>query len=170
MTDFARRSILTALLLVFYVGAFHVWGGGPHAASVAALLWPLVVWIVTARIWLLRWPQAVAVGLAAIAAVAIWSTTLVDFPSPAVERLPWVFEWLLVLAPILLTPLAGLAAPKGGPLLAALAILLANAAMLPVWIANSNANVAGGWAMYPYPGVIGEIVLWRSRGHTWGRV
>ena len=155
------RVLVTLLSLGFYLGVCRWWAGrdrAPDAFYVCVVLWPALL-VVSTRIWKLPARNVLTVGLGAAAFGTIWSLTLVDFPPEALEHCSPACEWLLVLVPILFTPLVGLILSDSGPLVAGLMIALADPLLLPVRMWNSNANVAGGWSMYPYPSVLGELIL-----------
>jgi len=150
------RALWTFVSVGFYLSVCRGWAAwvGVHAIALSAALWlPLLVGV--ARIWNLGWKRTAAVGVGAALACAMWSPSFVDFPSPWAERSPW--GGLLFLGPVIIAFFVGLMLTDGGPLAAGLVVALADPALLPVRIWNSDTHVAGGWSMYPYPAFQMEI-------------
>jgi hypothetical protein len=161
MKGLSLKILWASLSLGLYLALCRWWAGQdrpPNAIYLCVVLWAALC-AVTARLWDLRSAHVLIVTIGAAAFAAIWSLTLVDFPPQAVEHLPVLGAWLLLVGPIILTPFVGLIWPRNGPLLAALMMALADPALLPVRMWNSNVNVAGGWGEYPFPALPVEIIL-----------
>ena len=129
--------------------------------GLAAILW-LVCAATVSRLWHRRWWQLLTiVGLAAVSA-GLWSLTVVDFPPRWVESRP-ALGIALLLAPLLLASGGGAAVREWPEVSAALVVLLASAALVPLHIANVASHVAGGWREYSYPSPL-PALIWLSVG------
>jgi hypothetical protein len=144
--------ILTLLIVSIYLAIPRAWDyfGYPYR-FVAADIFLLIVFLIVVWIWHFDLKRAIMLVAGVILFTAIWVQILFYFPYAILERFHWLSPWLLVLAPILLTPFVGLMDPKEGPLLAALMIAIANSLLFPSGLVDPDANSIDALSMYSSP-------------------
>lgn len=148
-------AVATTVYVVLWVR--HGLRGGEVDLRVAVAGWAWLA-VVVAPLWQRRLLPALGlIGLVAVVAAA-WGPAQLDFSPEWVDQSAFA-SWGLGLAGLAVAAVGGALFRARPGVHAAVIVLLAEVALLPVYIENTSAHVAGGWAEYPYPSPVGYLIV-----------